>query len=234
LKLGIPSDPYDAYGDEWNGWYDLCGTTPPVTSDTRISYNDLQQFVKEKGIKGADEYREWCKNNPEQRLKLGISSAPDKVYGDKWNGWYDLCGTTPPVTSDTRISYNDLQLFVKEKGIKSQDEYREWCKNNPEERLKLGIPSDPDKVYGDEWNDWYDLCGTTPPVTSDTRISYNDLQLFVKEKGIKSADEYREWCKNNSEERLKRGIPYNPDRDYGDEWNNWYDLLDKPQPRGRK
>jgi hypothetical protein len=46
--------------------------------------------------------------------------------------------------------------------------------------------------------------------------------------------EDREWCKNNPEERLKRGIPSNPDRDYGDEWNNWYDLLDKPQPRGRK
>lgn len=100
--------------------------------------------------------------------------------------------------------------------------------------MKLGIPSDPDKVYGDEWNGWYDLCGTTPPVRSDTRISYNDLQQFVKEKGIKSVDEYREWCKNNAEERLKLGIPYNPHRDYGDEWINWYDLLGKPQPRGRK
>ena len=40
--------------------------------------------------------------------------------------------------------------------------------------------------------------------------------------------------KINPEERKKRGIPSAPDRDYGDEWINWYDLLDKPQPRGRK
>lgn len=63
--------------------------------------------------------------------------------------------------SDTRISYNDLQLFVKEKGIKTKDEYHEWCKNNPEERLKLGIPSNPYEAYGDEWNNWYDLLDKT-------------------------------------------------------------------------
>ena len=97
--------------------------------------------------------------------------------------------------------------------------------------MKRGIPSDPDKVYGDEWSNWYDLCGTTPPVTSDTRISYNDLQLFVKEKGIKGADEYREWCNNNPEERLKRGIPSAPDQVYGNEWIDWYDLLDKQKKK---
>jgi len=226
-KRGIPYNPDQAYGDEWIDWYDLCGTTPPVTSDTRISYNDLQLFVKEKCIKGADEYREWCKNNSEERKKRGIPYNPNEAYGDKWINWYDLCGTTPPVRSDTRISYNDLQQFVKEKGIKSQDEYREWCNNNSEERLKHGIPSDPYDAYGDEWISFNDLFGTTPPVRSDTRISYNDLQLFVKEKGIKGADEYREWCNNNSEERLKRGIPSAPDIVYGDEWKNWYDLLSK-------
>ena len=35
--------------------------------------------------------------------------------------------------------------------------------------------------------------------------------------------------KNKSEERLKRGIPYTPYEAYGDDWNNWYDLVDKPR-----
>jgi hypothetical protein len=58
-------------------------------------------------------------------------------------------------------SYEDSQLAVQNKGIKTLAEFRKWSEDNKEERLELNIPSTPDAAYKDSgWVDWNTFMGT--------------------------------------------------------------------------
>ena len=56
-------------------------------------------------------------------------------------------------------------------------------------------------------------------VTSKTRMPFSNLKEFVKEKCITTQRSYINWCKENSVERVRRGIPYEP-RWYGKSWSD--------------
>ena len=45
--------------------------------------------------------------------------------------------------------------------VSSKPEFRKWCKDNPDRRIKLGIPTDPDWVYKNQgWKTWPIFLGT--------------------------------------------------------------------------
>ena len=46
-------------------------------------------------------------------------------------------------------------------GFMSALEYFSWCKENKEEKKKLGLPSEPDKRYCGEFESWYEYLGTS-------------------------------------------------------------------------
>jgi hypothetical protein len=46
---------------------------------------------------------------------------------------------------------------VHKLNIKSNREWRRWCKNKPEEFIR--IPSSPEKIYKENWVNWFEWLG---------------------------------------------------------------------------
>ena len=105
----------------WVDWYSFFGTTPPVRQQTRLSYEQCREAVRELGSKSKSDFEAWCKANQEERLARGIPRNLDVVYKD----------ATPPVTQQTRLSYERCREAVRELGSKSQSDFRAWCKKIP-------------------------------------------------------------------------------------------------------
>ena len=120
------------------------------------SFDECMAIVQDLGFQSRDEFHAWCKENPEKRLELGMPYNPDKAFAnDDWDGWYAFMDTTPPVTAATRASYDECAAHVQDLGLQSQDEFLAWCKENPEKRLELGLPTRPDRDFAnDDWDGW--------------------------------------------------------------------------------
>jgi len=124
----IPSTPNTVYKNEWNGWGEFLGTD-------FLSYKEAQKIAQQVGIKSKTEYRNW-KERPSN-----IPSTPNTVYKNEWNGWGEFLGTG-------FLSYKEAQKIVQQAGIKTYREYHNW-KERPN-----NIPSNPDRIYKNEWNGW--------------------------------------------------------------------------------
>jgi hypothetical protein len=63
--------------------------------------------------------------------------------------------TTPPVTAATRASYDECAAHAQGLGFQSRDEFHAWCKENPEKRLQLGMPTNPNRDFANNgWDGW--------------------------------------------------------------------------------
>ena len=229
----MPFNPYQAYARTgWTDWYGFFGTPPPVTTATRLGYAECQQVVQELGLGGTAEFHKWCKDNSEERVRLGVPFNPYQAYARTgWTDWYEFFGTPPPVTAATRLGYAECRQVVQELGLGGKDEFRKWCKGNSEERVRLSVPVNPDREYaGAGWTDWYGFLGTPPPVTAATRLGYAECQQVGQELGLGSKREFRKWCTDNPEERVRLGVPSAPDAVYaGTGWTDWYEFFGTTQ-----
>jgi hypothetical protein len=75
-----------------------------------------------------------------QRFPTDIPLDPNSYYkGKGWNGFADFLGTTRQW-----LPFEQAREFVRSLGIKSQDEYLNYCRSG---KRQTDIPSDPDRVY---------------------------------------------------------------------------------------
>ena len=143
--LGLPSVP-NLYYKGWTDWYDFLG------KEGFPEYEEAKRIVKENGIKCYKEYKSFCKD-------LGLPSVPAPYYKDKgWTNWYDFLGKEKADYPE----YEEAKRLVKENGINGIKEYKSFCKD-------LGLPSNPNEHYKDNWTNWYDFLGKTKKTTSEER-----------------------------------------------------------------
>ena len=193
-ELGLPSSPRKTYNDSWIGWADFLG------KEEYPSFINAQKMVQEKGINSGQEYKSICK-------ELGLPSHPDEYYRGRWTGWADFLGKV-----ENKLSYEEVQRIVQEKGIRTKMEYISLYKD-------LGLPSDPSNTYKDNWTCWADFLGKEQV----SFPSYAEAQRIVQERGIKSQIEYSASYKG-------LGLPSCPQYTYkGKGWIDWYDFLGKPK-----
>ena len=97
------------------------------------------------------------------------------------------------------------------------------------------MPSAPDKDYPDEWKNWFTFLGNEDTaVRAEDRCPLQWLTQFVQDEGITSKIEYHTWLKDNPEKKKKYNMPYNPQRDYGDEWEDYYTFFGKVKKTSSK
>ena len=110
-------------------------------------------------LKGQKEWDEWRKSG---MRPSNIPSNPDKTYGDEFTSYPDFLGyerrKAPPGSTNMR-PFKAARAFVRKLKLKSQKEWREWSKSG---MRPTNIPSDPHKVYGDEFTSMPDLLGYAP------------------------------------------------------------------------
>jgi len=122
--------------------------------------------------------------------------------------------------ANTRI-FDDARKFVRDLGLNSVAEWREYCNSA---KKPVDIPSNPDIVYPDKWVGMGDWLGTGR-VADQLRVyrSFDEARAFVHGLGLKSVVEWREYYTSG---KKPDDIPAKPDNTYaGAGWAGYGDWL---------
>jgi hypothetical protein len=111
---------------------------------------------------------------------------------------------------DAYLSYGDARAFIQTLGIKNQAEWKEYCRSGSK---PANIPSGPDVFYkGRGWVNYGDWLGTGSIAKKLINYrSFKEARKFTRRLGIKSTEQWRNYCKSG----LKPiDIPVNPNSHY--------------------
>ncbi len=107
-------------------------------------------------LKSGSEWTQFCKGKlPEKgTLPNDIPACPYQTYADKgWGGMGDWLGTGTIAPSLRQYrSFKKAREFARSLGLKSRDEWAQFCKGNLPEKGSLppDIPASPHKTYADK------------------------------------------------------------------------------------
>jgi hypothetical protein len=152
----IPASPERKYaGSGWIGYGDWLGNG--AVSNQMRQYRDhpkARAFVRGLGLKSQAEWIDYCKSGKKPE---DIPANPHRKYaGSGWIGYGDWLGTGRVKKRNFR-PFIPARAFVRGLGLKSQAEWREYCKSGkkPED-----IPSNPNHKYaGSGWIGYGDWLG---------------------------------------------------------------------------
>ena len=164
----IPLKPYKKYaGIGWVAWSDWLGAevrTPkpriPTTKPSRFRcYDDARVFARALWLKGSLEWVAFSKGSmPEKGMRPDdIPANPPSVYkGRGWQGWGDFLGTGNLAPSERNFRpFEAAREFARSLGLKTQNDWRAWCKSG---QRPVDIPASPNEFYKARgwagWPDW--------------------------------------------------------------------------------
>jgi len=116
--------------------------------------------------------------------------------------------------------FEEAKDFVQKIGLKNRAKWYEYCRsgNKPHD-----IPTEPTKVYKDNWLGWGDWLGTgTIAATRRKFKPFMEARSFVHAMGFRSRarwDIYRQSAERPDD------IPANPSVTYAPQWKSWGDWL---------
>ena len=156
--INIPARPNKVYKN--NGWIDLgdwLGTfNKSFKNRELLDYNEAEKFAQSLNLKGQNQWYEYCKSGQKPK---SIPSNPHISY--KNIGWVNMgtwLGTGNIATKEKNfLDFNSAKKNISKFNIKSNLEWRKFCKSN---FLPAGIPKSPERVYLiDGWKGWPDFLG---------------------------------------------------------------------------
>lgn len=250
----LPGAPATTYKKQWIDWPTFLQQKPEPYKD----YLEAQQAARYAGISTAEEYAIYyleedpkLPRNPAKTYKdswtswedflgtvpkyenidqataalqrLGIQNkveyltrfredkllprCPDIVYKDQWpeEGWrVFLHGTFYPTMLSAGAAARAL-------GVVTMKDYATLA------RLDSRLPLAPLQVYK-ECTSWLDF------ILPEQCTTYEEAKFAVKAIGIKNSAEYRQ------KQALYPCLPANPNRDFHNDWIDWYEFCDILQP----
>jgi hypothetical protein len=152
----IPTKPHGTYAEAgWVSMGDWLGTNRRRRGADWRPFNKARAFARGLGLKSTTEWGEYCRSG---KRPADIPAGPRAVYAsDGWIGYSDWLGTgkVPP---HGHRSFKKARAFVRARGLKTESEWREYCKSG---KKPADIPSHPAAVYAsDGWVGWGDWLGT--------------------------------------------------------------------------
>ncbi|SFE62128.1 Phage-integrase repeat unit [Marinobacter sp. DSM 26671] len=135
----LPSAPDRAYAEDWVDWYDFLGTERP--GEKYATYAEASEAAQGLGLTSLPEYKKGYRQDP------SLSSVPDKTYAENWVDWYDFLGTERP-GEKFYATYAEASEAAQKLGLTSRHEYKKGYRQDP------SLPSDPDKIYAENWVSW--------------------------------------------------------------------------------
>lgn len=119
--------------------------------------------------------------------------------------------------------FEEAREFARGLNLQNTDEWQRYCRNELThlEPKPQDIPSSPYAVYQFHgWNGMRDWLGTTHDMKY---FPFEEAKEFVQSLNLKSANEWRKYCKSSSK---PSDIPDNPEYIYKDNgWKGWKDWL---------
>ena len=187
----IPACP-NVYKEDWVCLGDWLGTGTIASSNRMFRpFEKARKFVHSLNLKNGKEWRRYCKsgNKPDD-----IPARPNSIYKDK--GWVclgDWLGTgTVPFNRIFR-PFEKARKFIRSLKLKSQKEWREYCKSG---NKPTNIPSNPSATYKDEgWVGYGDWLGTGNVHKKDF-LPFEEARKFVHSLKLKNGKEWQRYCKS--------------------------------------
>ena len=126
-------------------------------------------------------------------------------------------------------SFKKARAFVRDLGLVSIKEWREFCKSDmkPDD-----IPIAPHHIYADDgWNGWGDWLGANAVAAYFSKYrSFIRARAFVHSLGMGSGPKWRAYCKSS---KKPADIPANPQSTYAKDgwigWDDWFGHKDKKE-----
>jgi len=182
-------------------------------------FEDARAFVRGLGLKSGAEWSAYCHSG---KKPADIPTAPNYIYGNEgWSSWGDWLGTGSVADQYRQyLSFKKARAFVRGLGLKSLSEWRVYCKSD---KKPDDIPTNPNRRYANAgWAGWGDWLGTGRHRGIGWR-AFKDARAFVRNLGLKSGAEWRDYCKSG---KKPRDIPIKPDYVYvNDGWTGMGDWL---------
>lgn len=187
-----------------------------------LSYKEASEFVKQQGIKTAQEYQDWAagkKDSLPQRPE-NIPSCPHQEYaGYGWQGYGHFLGTGRVANMHRKfLPFSKARKFARRLQLQTATEWQEYSAG----RL-LGltrpdnIPSNPQLTYkGKGWVNFADWLG----YEINSPFHHSFLPYKEAAKLISKFELYtrKEYCALlDRDKALAKLLPRNPDKVYRDE-----------------
>jgi len=221
----IPSNPNRTYKGEWVSWPDWLGYGEGEPKyDEFLAFEEARDIVREEGLGSQKQWFEWSRDC----RPADIPSAPHRTYADEgWVSYPDWMGygvgrARRDQTPKTFLPFEEARALVREEGLKSQEQWKEWCREKPR---PANIPYNPDQcqAYEDQWvsyRDWLGYGEGEPK--SDEFLAFEEAREIVRALELKGRDQWERW----SRDHRPADIPSNPHRTYADEgWQSYPDWM---------
>ncbi len=164
-------------------------------------------------------FTEWRRAVHGDLLPPDIPADPYKFYRGEWRGYRDFLDTHNLASNEYQFRpFRAARRWARRQGLSGFAAWQELAKTSTR---PPDIPSDPYRVYSDDWVDWYDWLGTDPSHRSHWR-SFREAREWAR--GMHLGGQ-RDWWRLGHLGRRPRDIPGNPRQVYGPEWRGWSDWL---------
>ena len=211
----IPADPYQAYKDQWRGWDYYLGESF-VDSRTREfrEFEPAVEYIHALGLQSSKEHEQWSQSG---NRPADIPADPYRVYKSKWRSWGHYLGTG--VIANRKRKFRDFEPaveYIRALGLRESKEHREWSKSG---KRPVDIPSNPYKVYKDQWRGWGYYLGTG--AIAGRKKEFREFELaveYIRALNFRGVKEHGEWSKSG---KRPVDIPSHPERVYKDQWQGW-------------
>lgn len=115
FKLILPNQPSVFYKNDWKGWCDFTGFNSAIENDVDIQ--KIQKLALSLDIRTKEEWR--------LAVATNLINGPlhiSKVEG--FSNWAQF------LAKDKYFTFKDLLTFTRPLGLKTQTDWRQWCKRN--------------------------------------------------------------------------------------------------------
>lgn len=200
----VPANPQTVYRSEgWAGFGDWLGTERKAPRRQLRSFVDARQFVRSLGLTSQRAWREYCVSGYKPH---DIPSSPHSVYNNEgWLGISDWLGAGKG--SASYRPFADARQYVQRLGLNSRDQWKEYCKSEQKPR---DIPTYPNIAYREcgwiGYSDWLDT-GRRYNRGRPFR-SLTEGRVFVRALGLKSRQQWRQYCTSGEKPADIPGCPH--------------------------
>jgi hypothetical protein len=174
----------------WSGWDDWLGNEKPAP----LPFKQARAFVRRLGLKSPMQWTEYCKSG---KKPAKIPATPIQLYAK--DGWAGMCDWLGYSRYPQYRPFKKARSFVRRLGLKSNAEWKAYCKSGKKPADIPARPFDPD------WR------------------PFKKARVFVRRLGLKSQKEWFDYCKSD---KKPNDIPTAASSIYAkDGWSSWGDWL---------
>lgn len=224
LPKGIPLYFAQNYKDQgFVGVADFLGTDYVHANErTYWPFEKARKYVRSLGLRNQTDWTNYLKSKDRN---LNIHSRPAKQYKNDWVGLHDWLGTDYIATKKREyLEFEKCREIVVTFGLKSYDEWREFCKTGQKPK---DIPTAANRIYKNKgWISWAHFLGQKRKSNwekSQSFASFQKARKITRSHKLSSGEKYRGFLKDNPQ---ITNLPTHPNRVYrGKGWAGWGDWL---------